>query len=126
MKRPGGGREVTGLTAGARTPEELETLLEDVLMIGDREELAGLFEDGALLVTQDGQAVRGGSAIAGLALSSWHGELAYVADPQQVLQARDIALIVSSQGMSVMRRGCDGAWRYVIALLSVTEEQETS
>lgn len=120
MKRPEGGSEVTGLTAGARTPEELETLLEDVLMIGDREELAGLFEDGALLITSNGTAARGGTEIAGLALATWHGSRSYVADPQQVLQARDIALIVTDQGINVMRRGHDGAWRYVIALLSVT------
>lgn len=38
-------------SAGARTPEELETLLEDALVIRDGEALAALFGSGAALVT---------------------------------------------------------------------------
>lgn len=34
---------------GARTPEELETLFEETFVIRDREALAELFEDGAVL-----------------------------------------------------------------------------
>ena len=35
---------------GARTPEELETLFEDAFVVRDRDALAQLFEDGAVLV----------------------------------------------------------------------------
>ena len=106
------------MTTGARTPEELETLLEDTLMIGDGEALAGLFEDGAVLVAANGLMARGVPQIVSVALDSRHGMCSYVADPRQVMQARDIALVVAEQGINVMRRGHDGAWRYAIAVIS--------
>jgi hypothetical protein len=105
-------------TAGARTPEELETLFEDALVVRHHESVAGLFEAGALLVVGDGPPVRGGEAIARLAMAIWDGERTYVADPRRVVQARDLALIVADQGITVARRGSDGAWRYAISLLS--------
>lgn len=40
-----------GGSSSAGTPEELETLLEDALMMGDREALAELFREEAVLVT---------------------------------------------------------------------------
>ena len=50
---------------GARTPEELETLLEDAFVVRDRDALAQLFEDGAVLVAGGGRPeARGGSQIA--------------------------------------------------------------
>jgi hypothetical protein len=107
------------MTTGARSPEELETLLEDTLMIGDGETLAGLFEDGAVLVWGNGLMARGVPEIVSVALDARHGFRAYVADPRRILQARDIALIVADQGINVMRRGHDGAWRYAIAVLSI-------
>lgn len=107
--------------ADARTPEELETLFEDALLIRDGQALAALFEEGAVLVTGRDDGIRG-NAIAGSALALWDGYHAYVADPQRVIQARDIALIVAERGINVARRGSDGAWRYVIVhSLSLTE-----
>ena len=38
------------MRAGARTPEELETLLEDAFVLCDQQALAQLFEPGAMLV----------------------------------------------------------------------------
>ena len=38
------------MTGGARTPEDLETLLEDTFVLRDGEAIAELFEDGAVLV----------------------------------------------------------------------------
>ena len=38
------------MTAGGRTPEELETLLEDALLMRDAEALTPLFEDASVLV----------------------------------------------------------------------------
>ena len=37
------------MPAGARTPEELETLLEDAFVLHDPQALAELFQPGALL-----------------------------------------------------------------------------
>ena len=110
------------MSPGARTPEELETLLEDAFVTRDREALAQLFEEGAVLVAGDGpQEAHGGEAIARLASAMWAGDRTYVADPRRVLQARDVALVVAERGITVARRGSDRAWRYVIALLSLDD-----
>ena len=107
---------------GARTPEELETLFEDALVIRDRAALTELFEAGAVLVAGDSPLARGGEEIARLVMALWDGDRTYVADPQRVLQARDIALVAAERGVNVMRRGSDGAWQYVIVLLAVVDE----
>jgi|SRR5687768_7546918 hypothetical protein len=104
----------------ARTPEELETLLEDALMLRDRGALAALFAEGAVLIPGDNQPARG-EKIARLALAAWNGNHAYVADLRQVVQARDVALIVAEQGINVARRGQDGAWRYAIVIQTVDD-----
>ncbi len=103
---------------GAHTPEELETLLEDAFVMRDHVAVAGLFENGAVLVAGDGpRQVRGAEGIARLAAVIWARERTYLADPRRILQARDTALVVAEQGINVLRRGSDGAWRYAIALL---------
>jgi hypothetical protein len=102
---------------GARTPEELETLLEDAFVIRDREVLAELFEDGAVLGDGSREA-RGGDQIARLVGDIWESNRTYLAQPSRVLQARRTGLIVAECGINVVRRGTDGAWRYAIALLS--------
>jgi hypothetical protein len=109
------------MIAGARTPEELETLFEDTLMLRDHQALAELFEDGAVLVIDEEQSARGGEAIARLALVTWEEDHTYVANPQCVMQARDIALIVSERGINVVRRSGDGSWRYAIVRQSVDD-----
>ena len=87
---------------GARTPEELETLFEDAFVVRDREALAELFEDGAVLVAGGGpQEARGGEEIARFATAMWERDRTYVADPRRVLQARDTALVVASRGINV-------------------------
>lgn len=107
------------MVPGARTPEELETLFEDAFVVRDREALKGLFEEAAVLVTDGGgREARGDEAIARAASAMWRSDLTYLADPRRILQARDTALVVAGGGISVVRRGGDGAWRYVISLLS--------
>lgn len=101
-------------SAGARTPEELETLLEDALLLRDRAALVALFEDQAVLVAGDERSACGGAAIAQLALAMWVGDHTYVADPQRILQARDTALIIAERGVNVACRGTDGTWCYTI------------
>jgi hypothetical protein len=114
---------------GARTPEELETLLEDAFVIRDRDALAELFDDGALLVADDGsREARGGDEIARLAQEMWERDRTYLAEPSRVMQARDTGLVLAKRGIHVVRRGGDGAWRYAIALLArddiATKEDE--
>jgi ketosteroid isomerase-like protein len=104
---------------GAGTPEELETLFEDAFVTRDREALARLFEEGALLVARGGAPARGGDEIARLARAMWERDRTYVADPRRILQVRDTALVVAEHAINVMRRGSDGDWRYSIALLSL-------
>jgi hypothetical protein len=105
----------------ARTPEELEMLLEDAFVVRDREALARLFEEGAVLGVAAGEA-RGGDQIGRLAAAMWERDVSYVADPRRLVQARDTALVVACQGINVVRRGGDGGWRYAISLLDVNPD----
>ena len=57
-----------------RTPEELETLLEDAFVLRDHAALAALFEAAAVLVDGRRPAGRGGEAIARAALAMWDGD----------------------------------------------------
>ncbi len=107
---------------GASTPEELETLFEDAFVVRDSGALAGLFEDGAVLVAGGGpEQARGGEEIARFATALWERDRTYLADPRRVLQARDTALVVAERGINVLRRGRDGTWRYAIALLDIDD-----
>ena len=110
-----------GASGGGHTPEELETLFEDALLLRDHRALASLFETGATFVTRDQQPVRGGEAIARVALATPDGACAYVADPRRVLLARNTALVLTDEGVNVMHRGDDGAWRYAIVLQRMEE-----
>jgi hypothetical protein len=112
---------------GARTPEELETLFEDACVVRDRAAIAELFEDGAVLVMGGtaGEA-RGAVAIARVAGELWAADVTYLADPQRVLQARDTALVIAQHGVSVVRRGDDGTWRYAISLLAFDHTTTTT
>ena len=94
-----GARSFTDMTPGARTPEELETLLEDAYLLGDGDALARLFEPSAVVAAGDQGEVR-------------------------VLQARNTALLMASGGIKVARRGDDGAWRYAISLLEMNQATE--
>jgi hypothetical protein len=104
---------------GARTPEDLETLLEDAFVLRSGEMMAELFEDGAVLVADDGtREARGQEEIALLARQIWQRKRTYLAEPRRIVQAGNTALIMTQHGANVVRRGTDGAWRYAIALLS--------
>ena len=106
------------MLGGARTPEELETLLEDAFLLRDDRALAELFEVGAVLVIDGGvQEARGGVEITRLAAEMWRRDCTYLADPARILQVRDTALILARGGINVVRRGEDGSWRYAISLL---------
>jgi len=114
----------TALDTGARTPEELEVLFEDTLLLRDCQALTELFEAGAVFIAGDGQCARGGEAIAHSALARWAGPHSYVAEPLRVVQARDIALIIAERCVNVARRNQDGIWRYAIVRQLVEDTDE--
>ena len=106
------------MLAGARTPEELESMLEDAFLLRDDHALAELFEVGAVLAIDGGvEEARGGVEIARLAAEMRRGDRTYLADPGRVLQVHDTALVLARGGINVVRRGEDGSWRYAISLL---------
>jgi hypothetical protein len=111
----------SSMEPGAKTPEELEALFEDAFVTRDGAALAGLFEDGAVLVDGVGEA-RGLRAIASFTESMWGRT--YLADATRVLQARDTALLVAEQALSVARRGEDGSWRFAISFLAFSETEQ--
>jgi hypothetical protein len=106
------------MCSGARTPEELETLLEDAFLLRDQQALAQLFYPGAVLVVDGGMPeARGRRQIAAAASQLWDSQRQYLADPGRVLQVRDTALVLAGHAINVVRRGEDGSWRYAISLL---------
>jgi ketosteroid isomerase-like protein len=105
------------MTAGARTPEELDMLLEDAFVQRDRAVLDGVFDDAAVLMDAAGTPARGSDAIGRALAELWGRDRTYIAGARQVLQARDTALIAGDAGIHVLRRGDDGTWRAAISLL---------
>lgn len=106
------------MVTGARSPEELETLLEDAFVLRDATALCRLFEAGAVLVAGGGlEDARGRGAIARLAAMLWDRDRMYLAGPRRIVQTRDTALVLASGAVNVLRRTDDGSWRYRIALL---------
>lgn len=97
-------------TEGARTPEELEYLLEDAVLLHDHTALPRLFEREALCVL-DGREIRGRRLIARRLLDS-----GYVAAAQHVLQDGGTALVLGPVAAHVAHRHRNG-WRFVISLL---------
>jgi ketosteroid isomerase-like protein len=102
----------------ARTPEELESMLEDAFVLHDRETLADLFDPGAVLHPAGWRGpAHGRDEISRLVAELWNHQHGYVADPLTVLQARDTALVLSRPAVNVARRTPDGYWRYAIVHL---------
>ena len=106
------------MAVGARTPEDLEILLEDAFVLHNGEAITELFEDGAVLVADGTWEARGGPEIEHLVTEMWQRNRSYLAEPRRIVQAGHTALIMTECGANVVRRGTDGAWRYAIALLS--------
>ena len=103
------------MRSGARTPEELETLLEDAFVMRDRAAVVDLFEPDGLVAARAMHTVRG-AAIGPFVAELWAQDLTYLARPERVLQTRDTALIVAGRATNVVRRR-DDHWRYVISVL---------
>src|SRR5215218_5688025 len=101
----------------ARTPDELDPLLEDAFVLRDRRALAALFESDALVCDATAGQARGAGEIASWATETWKRGITYVAAEPRVLQAGETALVLTRDGIAVARRHDDRAWRYAIALL---------
>lgn len=101
----------------ARSPEELETMLEDAFVVHDGDALAQLFEPDAVVHTPIREA-RGREQIDLLIHGLWRRQVTYLADPVAILQEWGIALIVSDLSTNVARRDPNGNWRYTIVFLT--------
>lgn len=100
------------MSSGARVPDELETLLEDALVLGDRESMIDLFEARAIVVTAAGAELRGWGEITRGLREPFFGTA------QRVLQRGPTALLVGETAVSVARRARDGLWRYALSVRS--------
>ncbi len=107
-----------GTPAGGQTPEELETLLEDAVVLRDADGLARLFEPGGVLIAGlDHQPARGPEEIARAAAQAWDRGDGYLPDQRRVVHTRDTALVLGKGAINVTRRGRDRCWRYIISVL---------
>ena len=104
---------------GGRTPQELETLLEDALLSCDADALSGLFRnDGVLVIGQAGRLTRGPADLNRVTALLERHPGGYVAEPCLVLQARRTALVMGEHAINVARRDRSGSWRYAISILT--------
>lgn len=111
------------MKAGALTPEELDTLLEDAFVVRDGSAVAELFEADAL-IAGNGAASARGAGIGPFVARLWAHDVSYLSQPQRVLLAGSTALIVAERATCVLHRAADARWRYAIALLD-TDHKET-
>jgi hypothetical protein len=103
----------------AGTPEELESLFEDTLILGDRDAIVSLFDEHAVMAADAGSIeARGAWEIARLSAVMRERGYAYVAEPRRIVQASSTALVVAERAVNVMHRGPEGGWRYAISLIN--------
>lgn len=98
----------------ARTPEDLDVLLEDAFVLCDADALSRVFEAEGVLVDASGASHRGRARIRRLAARLF--VRGYVSDVQRIVQRRDVAVIVGAAAVGLARRDGGGRWRYAIVL----------
>ncbi len=101
------------MSQGARTPEELEALLEDAFILSDAEKVISLFEPNGILVTARGHP-ESPAAFTARAFSTDQEVLSPAST--RILATSDLAISVG-QGVNLSRRGSDGSWRMAISVL---------
>lgn len=106
------------MPAGAQSPEELDTLLEDAFVLRDPAALARLFEVAGVLVADGLPAARGRTEIGRVGARLLIDGRTYVAGSHRVVVAHGVALVLGEGVVHVARRGRDRSWRYVITLLT--------
>jgi ketosteroid isomerase-like protein len=115
----------------ARTPADVDRLFAEAISRGDVDGALACSEDGASLVPQPGQVVRGTAAlreaVGGLVALKGPLEISV----EEVVEAGEIALLrsrwtlrgtgqdgqpleLAGAGAEVVRRQADGSWRFVI------------
>ena len=97
--------------AGAGSPEELEVLLEDALILQDGAAIACLYDEQGVVINEAGCVQRHDA----LRLLS---PLRFLALPRSVTVVRDVAVVVGDHTVNVSCRGDDGGWRYVVTLVT--------
>lgn len=102
------------MTRGAASPEELELLLEDAILLGDAEAIDALFTSGGTLAAGELRPVGRGPEMFKVLSSRNEG---YVGGSSRIVQARRTALIIGKDAISVARRSRDGSWRFAICSL---------
>ncbi len=102
---------------GGQTPEELETLLEDAILMGDADAVAGLFQPSGVLAVDTERELRGHSQIGEAAAALRRYRPGYLATPRRVFRVRDMALMLGPDVVNLAHRGDDGTWRYAICVL---------
>lgn len=101
--------------AVARTPEELETLLEDGFVLRDAAAVADLFDrDGILVAGPHGRGRDEIQLLTGRLCDSGRG---YLAEPKCVVENQGYALIIGDQAVNLARRETDHTWHYTICIL---------
>ena len=100
------------MRVAAQSPEELEILLEDALVLQDDAAVAALFEEGGVLVERSG-CVRGRNQVAYLL-----AQLHYLAAPRSVTVVNNVAIVVGPQTVNVSCRDPGGGWRLVAAIVT--------
>lgn len=84
-----------------------------------------LFGEQAVLIAEPGGVeARGADQIARLTPALCDRRDAYLAEPRRIVQARDTTLVVTAHAINVIRRGCDGKWRYAISIINVDDTNE--
>ena len=105
----------------ASSPEELETLLEAAVLLGDEAAVLSLFEAGAVLIT--GARVTGPEhALTELASLGYVAiaiaiAIAIAAAARTVTGRREVAVIVGDHAVNVSCRSPDGSWRLVAVIM---------
>jgi hypothetical protein len=106
------------MVSGGRTPEELETLLEDAVLMADAAAAARLFEPYGLLFAEEAACELRGREGIRRAAAGWLFRDGYLGTARHVLQAGDTALLLGADVASVVRRREDGSWKYLICVLA--------
>lgn len=95
----------------AASPEELDTLLEDALLMGDGPAVAALFAGSDALVATAGCVRNGAEAVELLT------ERGYLASPSFVRVGSGVALAIGERTVAVSGRGAAGRWQLLAVVL---------
>ena len=108
---------------GGRTPAELDTLLEDAVVLGDPAAVTALFEAGGLLIPPEAAPedaaglARAAERVCGAGGGLFDG-------PRPEFRVQGLALVIGERSVTVSRCGADGVWRYTFAVFASLMKKE--